>query len=489
MQNLARAKSAQPGNAGQRSVKAVFRHVSKPVARLVNDEVRGYAEKERRRSGGVDRREQRVVRRHQDGKGVPLSGDMLEILRAAGPKILAIKDAVVPEMAIADETQPRQPSMHGHFMAEIFEQVCVREPRKAPKTDISGSVGGRQAKDIGVQKEGRNPRGGGRCYRFGQRQMQSIRPHFVLIIRLCPTPGERKFFGRSRAFSAAGFRGKRIILAAPCDPGGNMPVSRSRCARSRLRFDKKWPCTRRALQVGSGRRAGCAKLKTYRVMVEIAPSILAADFSRLADEIQSVQKAGVSIIHVDVMDGHFVPNITLGPPVVSSLRRATNVTLDCHLMIEDADRYAPEFVAAGADMVSVHQEACPHLNRTLTEIRNGGASPGVVLNPATPLCTLDEVLDLVDYVLIMSVNPGFGGQEFIPSTLEKVRRLKHIRTERNLNFRIEIDGGISEKNAGDAARAGCDILVAGTAVFGKPDPGKAVAALLRAAEGALAIRA
>lgn len=223
-------------------------------------------------------------------------------------------------------------------------------------------------------------------------------------------------------------------------------------------------------------------------MIEIAPSILAADFSRLAEEIRSVQKGGASMVHVDVMDGHFVPNITIGLPVVQSLRRSTDIVLDCHLMIEDADRYGPEFVEAGADMVSVHQEACPHLNRTLNAIRAAGAAPGVVLNPATPVHTLDEVLDIVDYVLVMSVNPGFGGQPFIPSTLEKVRRLRQIRSQRGLSYRIEIDGGITVENVPDAARAGCDIIVAGTAIFQSPDRAEAVASLARAAEQAVAVR-
>ncbi len=223
-------------------------------------------------------------------------------------------------------------------------------------------------------------------------------------------------------------------------------------------------------------------------MIEIAPSILSADFSRLAEEMRSVQKGGASMIHVDAMDGHFVPNLTIGPPVVKSLRRATDLVLDCHLMIENADFYAPEFVAAGADMVSVHQEACPHLHRTLSEIRARGASPGVVINPATPVHTLDEVLHMVDYVLVMSVNPGCGGQEFIPAALDKVRRLRQIRSERGLAFRIEIDGGITVDNVGQAAQAGVEIVVAGTAVFGAPDPGEAVAALYRAAESAVAVR-
>jgi ribulose-phosphate 3-epimerase len=228
--------------------------------------------------------------------------------------------------------------------------------------------------------------------------------------------------------------------------------------------------------------------KVPNVMIEIAPSILAADFSRLGEQIRAVQKGGASMIHVDVMDGHFVPNLTVGIPVVKSLRKATDLVLDCHLMIENADRYVTEFVEAGADMVSVHQEACPHLHRTLTVIRAAGASPGVVLNPATPVQTLDEVLELVDYVLVMSVNPGFGGQQFIPFALDKVRRLRSVRAERALSFRIEIDGGITTGNIGDAARAGCDIIVAGTSVFSGPDPAEAVAALSREAERAVALR-
>ncbi|MBI3667611.1 MAG: ribulose-phosphate 3-epimerase [Acidobacteria bacterium] len=223
-------------------------------------------------------------------------------------------------------------------------------------------------------------------------------------------------------------------------------------------------------------------------MVEIAPSILAADFSRLAEEIRAVQAAGASMVHVDVMDGHFVPSITIGPLVVQSLRRATDLALDCHLMIEDADRYAVEFVGAGADMVSVHQEACPHLHRTLTAIRGAGASPGVVINPATPVHMLDEALELADYILVMSVNPGFGGQEFIPGVLDKVRRLAQLRGERGLSYRIEIDGGITLVNVGEAARAGCDIIVAGTAIFHNSDPGEAFAAMAKEAERALALR-
>lgn len=223
-------------------------------------------------------------------------------------------------------------------------------------------------------------------------------------------------------------------------------------------------------------------------MIEIAPSILAADMSRLGEQIRAASNGGASMIHIDVMDGHFVPNISIGLPVVKSLRRSTGLVLDCHLMIADADRYAVEFVEAGADMVSVHQEACPHLHRTLAAIRAAGAVPGVVLNPATPVHTLEEALEWVDYVLVMSVNPGFGGQEFIPRTLDKVRRLRELRGERGLGYRIQIDGGITMDNVGEAARAGCDIIVAGTAVFSHPDPGQAVAELARAAGQAVEVR-
>jgi ribulose-phosphate 3-epimerase len=221
--------------------------------------------------------------------------------------------------------------------------------------------------------------------------------------------------------------------------------------------------------------------------MEIAPSILAADFAHLGDQVRAVEKGGAAMLHVDIMDGHFVPNISIGVPVVRSLRRATSLLLDCHLMIDSPDRFAVEFIEAGADMVSVHQEVCAHLHNTVTTIRAAGASPGVVLNPTTPLHTLDETLELVDYVLLMSVDPGFGGQEFIPGTLDKVRRLRRIREERNLGFRIEIDGGITLDNVADTARAGCDIIVAGTAVFGSSDPASAVAQLARAAERAVAI--
>lgn len=221
-------------------------------------------------------------------------------------------------------------------------------------------------------------------------------------------------------------------------------------------------------------------------MIELAPSILSADFAHLADSVQAVAEGGATVIHVDVMDGHFVPNITIGPPVVASLRKFTRLPLDVHLMIENPDEFIPAFVDAGADWISVHQEACVHLNRTLELIHSHGANPGVVINPATPVQTLGEVLDMVDHVLVMSVNPGFGGQKFIPSSLDKVRKLATMRTARNVNFRIEIDGGIAEDTIADAVRAGVEILVAGNAVFGHGNPRENTQRLLKlASEAAL----
>ncbi len=219
-------------------------------------------------------------------------------------------------------------------------------------------------------------------------------------------------------------------------------------------------------------------------MVEIVPSILAADFARLAEEIASVERGGASQIHLDVMDGHFVPNLTIGPPVVECIRKTTGLRLDVHLMITDPDRYAPIFIKAGADCVSVHQEACHHLDSTLRMIREEGALAGVVLNPSTPVGTLEDVLELADYVLVMSVNPGFGGQVFIPRSVQKVRRLAQIRQDLGLSYRIEIDGGINQENLGDVVRAGCDWVVTGTGVFHTPDPEQAVAELRRLAAGA-----
>ena len=195
------------------------------------------------------------------------------------------------------------------------------------------------------------------------------------------------------------------------------------------------------------------------------------------------------MLHVDVMDGHFVPNITIGPPVVKSLRKAVDVPLDCHLMIENPDEYIPAFADAGANWISVHQEATRHLNRSLALIRTCGAKVGVVINPATPVQTLGEVLDMVDYVLVMSVNPGFGGQRFIPGALEKVRKLATMRAARGVDFRIEIDGGIDLHTVGSAVRAGAEILVAGSHIFGHGNPTQNAEALLRAAQEATLLRA
>lgn len=224
-------------------------------------------------------------------------------------------------------------------------------------------------------------------------------------------------------------------------------------------------------------------------MIEIAPSILSANFARLADDANAAIRGGARVLHVDVMDGHFVPNLTVGPPVVASLHKAVDIPLDCHLMIENPDEYIPAFVDAGASWISVHQEVCRHLNRTLELIRSHGARVGVAINPATPVQTLGEVLDLVDHVLVMTVNPGFGGQRFIPTTLEKIRKLATMRTAKGLDFRIEIDGGVSLETVGAAVRAGAEILVAGSHVFGRGDPGRNVEALQRAAEEAMLQRA
>ncbi len=206
----------------------------------------------------------------------------------------------------------------------------------------------------------------------------------------------------------------------------------------------------------------------------LAPSILSADFTRLAEALAMLESAGAEVAHVDVMDGRFVPNITLGMPIVQAMRRETKLPLDCHLMIVEPLRYAAEFVLAGADWVSVHQEADPHLHRTLRGIRDAGAKAGVVLNPSTPVETLADLVGDFDFVLLMSVNPGFGGQSFIPRTLDKIRRLDALRTERQVPFMIEVDGGVGMKNAAELVRAGADVLVAGNAVFKAPDPAQAI---------------
>ena len=205
-------------------------------------------------------------------------------------------------------------------------------------------------------------------------------------------------------------------------------------------------------------------------MIEIAPSILSADFTRLAEEIAVVEKAGASLLHIDVMDGRFVPNITVGLPVVKAISRATRLPIDAHLMIVEPGRYAEQFVKAGARMVSIHIEADPHAHRTLAAIRSAGGLAGIVINPATSLSALDEAIKFADYVLVMSVNPGFGGQEFIPESLDKVRRLRKMIDERGLSTRIEIDGGINAENIAEVTGAGAEIIVAGSAIFGAKDP-------------------
>jgi ribulose-phosphate 3-epimerase len=214
--------------------------------------------------------------------------------------------------------------------------------------------------------------------------------------------------------------------------------------------------------------------------IDIAPSILSADFSRLGAEIEAVELGGATILHVDVMDGHFVPNITVGLPVVKSLARATKLPIDAHLMISEPGRYTEQFVAAGAKMVSVHIEADANVHRTLASIKAAGALAGVVLNPATPVGSLEEVLVIADYVLVMSVNPGFGGQSFIPTSIEKVRRLRAMIADRKLPTRIEIDGGIDSRNIAAVVEAGAEIIVSGSAIFGTADPEAAVRELREA---------
>jgi len=223
--------------------------------------------------------------------------------------------------------------------------------------------------------------------------------------------------------------------------------------------------------------------------VEVAPSILAADFACLGDAIGAVERGGASLLHVDVMDGHFVPNISIGIPVVASLRKATKLPLDVHLMIENPEEYIGEFAKAGADMISVHQEATPHLDRALAMIREHGCKPGAVINPATPVMMLSEVLGKVDYVLVMSVNPGFGGQAFIPEATGKIKELQEIRSRNHYNYRIEVDGGIGPENVAEVVRAGAQILVAGTSIFRTADPAAAVRELGQLAHAALAQKA
>lgn len=218
--------------------------------------------------------------------------------------------------------------------------------------------------------------------------------------------------------------------------------------------------------------------REYAGSIEIAPSILSADFARLAEAIDAVEAGGATVLHVDVMDGHFVPNITIGLPVVKSLRKATSMTIDTHLMISEPGRYAVEFVNAGADMVSIHVEADDHINRTLTSIREAGAKAGIAINPGTPLGTLEEALPYADFILLMSVNPGFGGQKFVPTSIDKLRRLRRMIDGRGLKVRIEIDGGIDANNIAEVCEAGAEIIVAGSAVYGGGRPTEAVKELI-----------
>lgn len=223
-------------------------------------------------------------------------------------------------------------------------------------------------------------------------------------------------------------------------------------------------------------------------MIEIVPSILSADFAHLAEEIARVERGGARMLHLDVMDGHFVPNLTIGPPVVESIRKTTRAHLDVHLMIENPDRYAPAFIQAGANSVSVHYEACVHLDATLELIRKEGAMAGVVLNPATPLSVLDEAVEVADYVLLMSVNPGFGGQTLIPYVLNKVRRLVSMRREKRLALPIEIDGGVHLDNLADVVRSGCDWIVTGSAIFHSSDSEATVREMQKIAAQATAVQ-
>src|SRR5713101_4609717 len=223
--------------------------------------------------------------------------------------------------------------------------------------------------------------------------------------------------------------------------------------------------------------------------IELAPSILSSNFAQLGSDTLEAIEGGATLVHVDVMDGHFVPNITIGPLVVRSLRKAVKVPLDCHLMIENPDQFIAEFAEAGADWISVHQEACVHLDRTLHLIASHGCKPGVVINPGTPVETLTEVLEMVHHVLVMSVNPGFGGQKFIPNALNKIAALARMRAERKLEYRIEVDGGVDLTTVADVVKAGGELLVAGSAVFGRGDIRANAAQLLEAARAATLTRA
>ncbi len=221
-----------------------------------------------------------------------------------------------------------------------------------------------------------------------------------------------------------------------------------------------------------------------RPNLRIAPSILSADFARLSDEIARVEKAGADLLHIDVMDGHFVPNLTVGPPIVESLRKVTKLPLDVHLMITDPDAFIPEFASAGADYLTVHVEACPHLHRTIQSIKERGVKAGVTLNPATPLDAIEEILRDVDLLLVMSVNPGFGGQHFIDSVLDKIARARQLIDRTHSRAALEVDGGVKVENAAPIIRAGADILVSGSAIFSSPDYGATIKAMRQAGQAA-----
>lgn len=223
-------------------------------------------------------------------------------------------------------------------------------------------------------------------------------------------------------------------------------------------------------------------------MIEIIPSILSADFARLAEEIACVERAGASMLHLDVMDGHFVPNLTIGPPVVASIRKVTRSHLNVHLMIEEPERHIPAFVESGANSISVHYETCRHLDGVLGLIHSHGLKAGIVLNPSTPVAVLQDVLEVADYVLLMSVNPGFGGQKLIPYVLDKARELDRIRRDRRLALPIQIDGGVHRENLADVVRAGCDWIVTGSAIFHSSDPENAVRRMREIAAQATAVQ-
>src|SRR6266851_2453518 len=273
---------------------------------------------------------------------------------------------------------------------------------------------------------------------------------------------------------------------------------RARAARNVVRFRGEARFLFRITLFGKHPRKSAYNLFSPRngrsgllpMTIELAPSILSANFARLGDDAKAALDGGGTVLHVDVMDGHFVPNITIGPLVVASLRKALpNAILDCHLMIENPDNYIPAFAEAGASWISVHQEACVHLHRTLQLIESHGCKPGVVLNPATPVHMVDEVLEMVHHVLIMSVNPGFGAQKFIPGALRKIKTLVEVRDSLGLSFRIEVDGGVTVETVGDIVRAGAELLVAGNAVFGQGDIRENAKKILAAARAATLTRA